>query len=85
MTESDYYYSKGSRDATHADLQQEAIMTILQEQLDYNLFSMLKPGLSKDGDQWCVLLGENLQEGISGFGDTPYLAILEFNKAFNNK
>lgn len=27
--------------------------------------------LSKDGDKWCALIGENLQEGFSGFGDTP--------------
>jgi hypothetical protein len=24
-----------------------------------------------DGDQWCALLGENLQEGEAGFGNTP--------------
>ena len=24
----------------------------------------------QDGDQWCALQGENLQEGIGGFGDT---------------
>lgn len=37
----------------------------------------------KDGDQWCVLLGENLQVGIAGFGETPYKAILAFNNAFH--
>lgn len=39
----------------------------------------------KDGDKWCVLLGKNLQEGICGFGDTPYKAILDFNTNFYNK
>ena len=24
-----------------------------------------------DGDQWCALYGENLQEGVAGFGRTP--------------
>ena len=24
-----------------------------------------------DGNQWCALVGENLQEGVAGFGDTP--------------
>lgn len=27
--------------------------------------------VSLDGDQWCALLGENLQVGLAGFGDTP--------------
>lgn len=35
----------------------------------------------KDGDQWCVLLGENIQVGVCGFGDTPAAAIYEFDKA----
>lgn len=30
-----------------------------------------KISIKKDGNQWCVLWGENLQEGIAGFGDTP--------------
>jgi hypothetical protein len=38
--------------------------------------------LSRDGNQWCWLLGENLQEGIAGFGDTPYDAMLKFCSAF---
>lgn len=35
----------------------------------------------KDGDQWCVLLGGDLQSGVSGFGDTPEKAIFDFNAA----
>jgi len=30
----------------------------------------------KDGDQWCALVGEDLQEGIAGFGPNPSLALL---------
>lgn len=26
--------------------------------------------LSLDGDEWCALIGENLQVGIAGFGAT---------------
>jgi len=37
--------------------------------------------LDLDGDQWCVLYGENLQEGISGFGPTPDEAVLAFAEA----
>jgi len=35
----------------------------------------------KDGNKWCVLLGENIQEGVVGFGTNPILAILDFNEA----
>jgi hypothetical protein len=28
-----------------------------------------------DGGQWCALLGDNLQEGVCGFGDTPAEAL----------
>lgn len=38
----------------------------------------------KDGNQWCVLYGENLQVGIAGFGDTPYEAMLAFEKEFHS-
>ena len=50
-----------------------------QEQNEFNLFSMLKPSLQRDGNQWCVLYGEDLQVGIAGFGDNPHQAIMNFN------
>ena len=49
------------------------------------LVSQLKPIFSKDGNQWCFLYGENIQEGISGFGDTPWLAMMDFNMNFHNE
>lgn len=36
--------------------------------------------ISQDGNQMCVLLGENLAEGIAGFGDTLADAVEEFKK-----
>lgn len=47
--------------------------------------TVLKLGLVpyKDGDQWCVLYGSNLQEGISGFGDTPDAAMENFDLNWN--
>ena len=53
------------------------------ERSEYLLFSMLNPSIQIDGNQWCVLYGEDLQSGIAGFGDTPYLAVLDFNRAWN--
>jgi len=43
---------------------------------------LLKPKLSLDGNQWCALYGENLQDGVAGFGDTPALAYADFDKAW---
>lgn len=36
----------------------------------------------KDGNQWCVLYGEDLQVGIAGFGDTPMKAMQAFEDEF---
>jgi len=43
---------------------------------------LFKPKLTKDGNQWCALYGENLQDGCAGFGDSPEKAMLEFDKAW---
>jgi len=32
----------------------------------------------RDGNQWCFLYGDNLQEGIAGFGDTIFDAAWDF-------
>jgi hypothetical protein len=34
---------------------------------------------------YCFLLGENLQEGIVGFGETPFAAAVAFDEAFMRK
>ena len=39
----------------------------------------------KDGNAWCVLLGEDLQSGICGFGDSPQTAFTEFLKELSNR
>jgi hypothetical protein len=36
----------------------------------------------KDGEQWCALLGQNVQDGIVGFGDTPARALRSFDDAY---
>ena len=37
----------------------------------------------RDGNQWCALLGENIQEGIVGFGVSPSLALIDFDNNFH--
>lgn len=38
-----------------------------------------------DGNQWCVLYGENLQDGVTGFGDSPDAASRDFDKNWCTK
>ena len=43
---------------------------------------LYRPALAPDGNQWCALYGANLMEGIAGFGDTPELAMCDFDNQF---
>lgn len=36
-----------------------------------------------DGDAWCALNGDDLQNGIAGFGDTPAEALRDFANAID--
>ena len=36
--------------------------------------------ISLDGNQWCALMGIDLQEGIAGFGDTPQEAVEDLSR-----
>lgn len=45
--------------------------------------TLYKPKLYPDGNQWCALFGENIQEGVCGFGDTPDKAMHDFDKAWH--
>jgi hypothetical protein len=42
----------------------------------------MRPKLFIDGDQWCALYGENLQDGVAGFGKSPAAACDAFNAAW---
>lgn len=44
---------------------------------------LLKPRFFIDGNLWCALYGENLQDGIAGFGKTPADAAHDFDREFN--
>ena len=44
---------------------------------------LFKPKLAKDGNAWIALLGDNLQEGIAGIGDTPSDAMKDFDNNWN--
>jgi hypothetical protein len=42
-------------------------------------FFLLRPRVFPDGNQWCALYGDNLQEGVCAFGDTPAKAATQFD------
>lgn len=44
-----------------------------------------KPRVFLDGNKWCALDGENLQEGVCGFGDTPDAACRQFDIQWLNE
>lgn len=41
---------------------------------------LMRPALSIDGNQWCALYGEDLQDGVAGFGDSPADAMRDFDR-----
>lgn len=43
---------------------------------------LFRPRISLDGNKWCALYGENLQEGVAGFGNSPEAACCEFDNAW---
>lgn len=44
---------------------------------------LYRPSLSIDGNKWCALYGENLQDGVAGFGDSPAQAMADFDKSWH--
>ena len=52
---------------------------LLQEQIGMVGGEMSRPSVLfrvkvfLDDDQWCALYGENLQEGVAGFGKSPHI------------
>lgn len=45
--------------------------------------AIYRPNIYIDGNQWCALYGDDLQSGVSGFGDSPALAMIDFNRNWN--
>ena len=41
--------------------------------------AIYRPAISRDGDQWCALYGDDLQSGVCGFGDSPAAAMADFD------
>lgn len=46
---------------------------------------LFRPRIFLDGDMWCALYGEDLQNGIAGFGKTVKEAMFAFDNCWNNR
>lgn len=44
--------------------------------------AVYRPRLLLDGTAWCALYGDDLMDGVAGFGDTPAEAMAAFDKAW---
>lgn len=68
-----------------ADLTLQSKHSAAIESEEMNLVSLLRPRVFLDGNQWCVLYGDSLMEGVAGFGASPILAVYAFNKAWRGE
>lgn len=71
--------------ADYETLIQQSRQNAAIEAEEMNLVMLLRPRVFIDGDKWCVLYGENVQDGVAGFGESPILAAYAFNKAWRTK
>lgn len=46
---------------------------------------LFRPRLFIDGGKWCALYGENLQDGVAAFADSPEEAMRHFDTAWDTK
>lgn len=44
-----------------------------------------KPRVFMDGNKWCALYGDNIQEGVAAFGDTPQQAMDAFDRVWTTE
>lgn len=69
INEADYWSVK----YTEAEVDREAA--------DVRFVQSFNPKLSRDGNQFCLLIGKDIQEGVAGFGSTLAEAYQKLNEA----
>lgn len=69
-----------SLDIQTAQFRREAAVSEMQEkERPSNIY---RPDIFRDGDQWCALMGRNIEDGVAGFGPTPEQAYFAFDRAW---
>lgn len=61
---------------------QEACLT---EQARRAPHVLMRPALTCEGTKWCALYGDDLMDGVAGFGDTPEEAMEAFDKEWRTQ
>lgn len=46
---------------------------------------LYRPALSVDGNMYCALYGDDLVQGVAGFGETAEAAMIDFDKNWYGK
>ncbi len=78
-------YMQDSHEFQMSHLVHESKMAVCIEAEEMNLTKLLNPKIFIDGNKWCVLYGENIQDGVCGFGASPSLAVYDFNKSWKKE
>jgi hypothetical protein len=74
------------RDANIGHYAMMAMESVRQTVSEYDRPSVLyRPKISRDGNKWCALYGDNLEEGVAGFGDSVGEAMRDFDNAWYKK
>ena len=47
--------------------------------------AMYRPKIYIDGNMWCALYGDNIQDGVAGFGVSPSAAMSDFDVNWHKK
>ncbi len=65
-------------DISHARdiVTQEYVIAAAEQQRPSVLF---RPRVFIDGEVWCAIYGDNLQDGVAGFGPSPDAAMRDFD------
>lgn len=46
---------------------------------------LMRPRIFIDGNEWCALYGDNIQDGVAGFGKSPQEAMFAFDNEWAAK
>ena len=74
---SEHSHMAASSIAHSADMAKEAIQQAAWLYAEPS--AIYRPKIYIDGDHWCALYGDNLQDGVAGFGKSPAQAMNDFN------
>lgn len=82
MTQEELLNMESSKRQHYEDLIFDGKRYDVMVQHHTTMAKILNCKITKDGNEWCCLYGDNIQDGICGFGKTPLDAILKWATEF---